>query len=306
MGISVFPIPSSGGVTPKSQEFTSTGTWVAPSNTTSIDLFLVGGGGGGGGSAVAGNDHAVCGGGGGGGAVVKRIIPVTPGVTYTFTIGAGGAGGTTTAAGAIGSDSTMTGSGFTTITALGGGGAPSGNRNTNTYYSATARATSGGAYGVQSTVAGGGGGAGGNAFGYNAARPTGDDLSPYSTNTGGTYRYPQTASGSGSIQSSGGMGGTQIRSAIYAQTQGGIGIDNYGAGGPGSATVTDGIYAVSSFAGIAARTATSCSSQNGVSSIANTGNGGGGSLSWNTGDCGGQSATGGVGGSGYARISYMA
>jgi hypothetical protein len=300
-------VAASGGVTPKSVEFTSTGTWTAPSNTTSIDLFLVGGGGGGGGSSVSGNDHAVCGGGGGGGSVIKRTIPVTPGVTYTFTIGGGGSGGTSSAAGAVGSDSTMTGSGFTTITALGGGGAPSGNRSTNTFYQSTSRATSGGAYSVQGGLGGGGGGAGGNAFGFTGGNANTGDLGVYATATGNTYRFPLTPNGGNSgIQSSGGMGGIHMRSSVYAVTQGGVGVDNYGAGGPGSATVTDGFFSVASFAGIVSRTATSCSAQNGVSSIANTGNGGGGSLSWNTGDCGGQSASGGAGGSGYARISYMA
>lgn len=306
MGYSVFPA-AGGGVTPKSQEFTSTGTWTAPSNTTSIDLFLVGGGGGGGGAAVSSNDHAVVGGGGGGGCVVKRTVTVVPGTTYTVTIGGGGSGGTSSAAGAVGSDSTITGSGFTTITALGGGGAPSGNRSSGVYYSGTARGTSGGGYGVQTSISGGGGGAGGNAFAYNGAAPS-TDFSVFTAYTGGTYRYPSTP-GNASIPSSGGMGAMSIRGQGYQYSQGGIGIDNYGAGGiaagaMGDPTTTPQI--IGSFAGIAARTATSCSAQNGVASFANTGNGGGGSLAWNTSDCGAQSASGGAGGSGYARISYMA
>jgi len=305
MGIS--QIPPSAGVKPFVQTFTSTGTWTAPSTTTSVNLFLVGGGGGGGGSAVASNDHAVVGGGGGGGCVVKTTVTVVPGTTYTITIGAGGAGGTTTAAGSVGSDSTITGSGFTTITALGGGGAPSGNRSSAQYYNGTARGTSGGAYGFQSSVSGGGGGAGGNAFGFTGGNANTGDLGVYSTYIGNTYRYPLTP-GNASIPSSGGFGGLSMRGSVYALTQGGIGIDNYGAGGIGAGAIADTTIPmfVTSFAGIAARTATSCSAQNGVASFANTGNGGGGSLSWNTSDCGGQSASGGAGGSGFCYISYMA
>ena len=45
MGSTVFPA-AGGGVTPKVTEFTSTGTFVVPSNTTMVEVFVVGGGGG--------------------------------------------------------------------------------------------------------------------------------------------------------------------------------------------------------------------------------------------------------------------
>ena len=48
MASTVFPA-AGGGVTQKVQEFTSTGTFTAPSNTTSVQVFLVAGGGAGGG-----------------------------------------------------------------------------------------------------------------------------------------------------------------------------------------------------------------------------------------------------------------
>jgi hypothetical protein len=48
MGLSVFPAPSSAGLTQKTQVFTSTGTFTTPSNVSSVELFLVAGGGGGG------------------------------------------------------------------------------------------------------------------------------------------------------------------------------------------------------------------------------------------------------------------
>jgi hypothetical protein len=45
MGISVFPA-AGGGVTQKVQRFTSTGSWTAPSNVTTVECLLVAGGGG--------------------------------------------------------------------------------------------------------------------------------------------------------------------------------------------------------------------------------------------------------------------
>lgn len=307
MGAVTFPA-AGGGVVQKVQAFTSTGTWVAPSNCYSLSLFLVGGGGGGGGAKVASNNHVVSGGGGGGASVVKRTVSITPGTTYTFTIGAGGSGGSTTAAGSVGSDSTMTGSGFTTITALGGGGGQTANRATGVYYAGTPRATGGGAYGVQDQVSGGGGGAGGNGVGWRGSP------NAFTTNVG-TTTYPKPAVANGNnegIQSSGGTGGQaySFGSAApdAATSLAGIGIDNYGNGGPGGSLYLTGtaqfFSTVSSFAGINARVLSGCDSQAGVASIANTGNGGGAAVCGNYLDCGGQENTGGAGGSGYAYITY--
>jgi len=307
MAVTVFPA-AGGGVVQKSQAFTSTGTFVAPSNCYSLELFLVGGGGGGGAARVTSNNHAVVGGGGGGASVVKRTVSITPGVTYTFTIGAGGAGGTYSAAGAVGSDSTMTGSGLTTITALGGGGGQTANRGTNVYYAGTARATGGGAYGNGNQVSGGGGGAGGNAVSYRGG------TGAYTTNVGTTtYPKPNAANGNNEgIQSSGGTGGHahsfESTDPFAATSFAGIGIDNYGNGGPGAAihlTLSPAFFStVSSFAGIAPRKLLGCDSAAGVASIANTGNGGGGASVAQIDDCGGQENTGGAGGSGFANITY--
>lgn len=65
------------------QEFTSSGTWVKPSNVSWVFVLLVGGGGGG---YVNGSISA----GGGGGQVVTRLVQVTGNVSVT--IGAGGVG----------------------------------------------------------------------------------------------------------------------------------------------------------------------------------------------------------------------
>jgi hypothetical protein len=118
MGISVFPA-AGGGVTQKVQEFTSTGTFVTPSNCSSVEVFLVGGGAGGGYARVSTDaNYGTAGGGGGGGAVLRRTLTVVPGTSYTVTIGAGGAGATSNVAGSNGSNSSF----GVLLTAIGGGG----------------------------------------------------------------------------------------------------------------------------------------------------------------------------------------
>lgn len=305
MASTIFPAASA-GVVPKAQAFTTTGTFVAPSNTSSLTLFLVGGGGGGGGGRTSQNGTGASGGGGGGGAVVKRTVSITPGVTYTFTIGAGGAAGTHAAAGSVGGDTTMTGSGFTTITAFGGGGGNSGNRNTLVYYQGTARATSGGSWGLTG-VSGGGGGAGGNAVYYRGTvSSTSGDRNISVSNI---YPKPLAPTGDGSNASSGGFGG--LTQALDANgitfSAAGIGIDNYGNGGPGAvgnlSTMTLSHY-VTSFAGISFQATNGCTTSTGTASYANTGNGGGGGTTFNEADCGDSNVSGGAGGSGFAYITY--
>jgi hypothetical protein len=68
--------------------FTSSGTtnWVAPAGVTTITVECWGAGGGGGG----GNTSA-SGGGGGGAYAIKNSFAVTPGNSYSYTVGAGGA-----------------------------------------------------------------------------------------------------------------------------------------------------------------------------------------------------------------------
>ena len=99
---------------PTTDVITATGSWVAPTGVTSVDVECWGGGGGG-----AGEDGTQGGGGGGGGAYSKKTLAVTPGNSYTVTIGAGGAGGNA-AVGATGGDSWFSTSG--TVMAKGGTG----------------------------------------------------------------------------------------------------------------------------------------------------------------------------------------
>ena len=69
-------------------DFTSPGTYTAPTTTTAINLLVVGGGGGG-----ADGVPAYAGGGGGaGGLIFLEDLPVTGGASYSVTIGEGGEG----------------------------------------------------------------------------------------------------------------------------------------------------------------------------------------------------------------------
>lgn len=66
--------------------FTGSGTWTAPPGVTSVDYLVVGGGGAGGGATQG----DAGGGGGAGGFRVGTNMSVTPGVSYTVTVGGGG------------------------------------------------------------------------------------------------------------------------------------------------------------------------------------------------------------------------
>ena len=99
------------------QQFTSSGTWVAPNSFQTVKVTVIGGGG----SASSLTSQYGVGGGGGGTAV--KYLDVTPGETYTITIGAGGARvfySGSDIAGNSGGTSSFSGPGITTIQATGG------------------------------------------------------------------------------------------------------------------------------------------------------------------------------------------
>ena len=104
-------------------DFTSPGTYTAPATTTAINLLVVGGGGGGGGINP---QHGGSGGGGAGGLIYLNNLSVTPGSTYSVTIGEGGAGGEASNSpagnGASGGDTTFVYSPSVSIIGEGGGG----------------------------------------------------------------------------------------------------------------------------------------------------------------------------------------
>lgn len=101
----------------KSVWIKTTGTWTCPDDVTSAEIYVFGGGGGGG----AKGPYAAAG--GGGGAADFGVFNLTPGQTYTVTIGAGGAGGIDGGAGASGSQGGTTSFGsLISITGGYGGG----------------------------------------------------------------------------------------------------------------------------------------------------------------------------------------
>jgi hypothetical protein len=138
MAQSVFPVPSSASATilNYANSYTNTTNWTAPNNTNSVKVLCVAGGGGGGcwatGTSVTGLHR--WGAPGAGGQVVETVVAVTPGTTYTVTVGASGSGGTGTGgadtgsnvnSGAVGGDSSF----GNLVTALGGSGGGSASDN---------------------------------------------------------------------------------------------------------------------------------------------------------------------------------
>jgi hypothetical protein len=126
--------------------------WTCPDGITSVTVEVWGAGGAGGGST----SNASGGSGGGGGGYTTASVSVTPGNTYTVTVGAGGTGST-------GNGTAGTASSFITLTANGGGGGE-----TNTGTPGSGGTASGGSTnltggnGITGASDGGAGGAGAN------------------------------------------------------------------------------------------------------------------------------------------------
>jgi hypothetical protein len=97
----------------QSQLFTSSGTWVAPSGVTRVRATVIGGGGGG----I--NSSSFVGGRGG---IAVGEYTVTPGTSYTITVGTGGTGNNTT-------PTAGTTSSFSSFCSATGGGAATGGAN---------------------------------------------------------------------------------------------------------------------------------------------------------------------------------
>jgi len=241
--------------------FTTTGiSYFTASNNITVSYLVVGGGGGGG---------KYYSGGGGGGGLLTGTFTATQGTAYTVTVGAGGAGysASSVGIGIKGCNSVISGSGISTITAIGGG-----------YGAGT---DSGG-------VAGGPGGSGGGAGGVGSA--TGGSATSGQGNVGGNSGGTSGAGGGGAGSAGGGSGGSSAgaggsgvtssitgASVIYAGGGGGS-AGNPGAGGPGGG-------------GVGATDATP--SSNGTT---NRGGGGGG---------GSSVRDGGSGGPGIVVLSYV-
>jgi len=209
IGTSTFTITA----TDSQQQTTSRSFSISVLNVpTSLDYLVVAGGG-------SGGRYYNAGGGGAGGLLSATSVSVTPGTTYSVQVGAGGAA--MSGAGTLGnngSNSSISGSGFTTVTAIGGGS------------------------GVGNAALAANGGSGGGASGYQAG--IGKGVYPGSTylsqarqgydgGNGGTY-----GAGGG-----GGAGAAGSNGASFTGGNGGIGVQwsdgNYYAGGGGGAAYSD-------------------------------------------------------------------
>jgi hypothetical protein len=214
----------------------------------SVDFLVIAGGGGGGGARA---------GGGGAGGYRTSTQNVSGGTVYTITVGDGGALVNGYIIGISGSNSSISGSGLTTITSAGGG--------------------AGGSSGIPSTAGLSGGSGGGS---VNGGTPAGSgntpSTSPSQGNNGGTGAdAPNYGAGGGGgagavgvngTTSAGGNGGAGTASSITGSSvtrAGGGGGGSYNAGGAGAG-------------GTGGGGAGATQSVNGVSGTANTGGGGGG------------------------------
>jgi hypothetical protein len=258
------------------ERFTSSGTtsWVAPQGVTQIDLLVVGGGGGGGNRAA--------GGGGGGGFAETTNYTVTPGTSYSVTVGAGGAGGASSAAnsGSSGGASSFLLSGTGLVANGGGGGKDHLTAGTGGIGGASGTATGTGA--VTSKAGGAakgsgtcdtnwcGGGGGGAGFAGSAAVTSGGN---------GGDGLASSITGSSVTYAGGGGGGSGHYTKVSPGGSGGSG----GGGDGGTGTTTP------------------CVPQNGVAGTNGLGGGGGSAgycITPNT------QGTGGTGGSGIVVVRY--
>jgi hypothetical protein len=185
----------------EAQTLTGSGTFLVPCGVTSITVNLYGGGGGGGGGKTL---STRSGGGGGGGGYSSATISVTPGSSFTYSVGgAGSAGARGNSTGSNGSNGGAGGSSTFTGTDAGGGAV-----------NLTAAGGSGGVAGGNGST-GGAGGAG--------------NVSSGSTGTNG-----QTGGSTGGAGGAAGTGGPAGGSGGTAGNSGNGGNGNpYGGGGGG-------------------------------------------------------------------------
>jgi hypothetical protein len=252
------------GVTPT---LTNT-SWTAPTGVTQVEVLVVGGGGGGGGNKA--------GGGGGGGVIYNSAYTVTPGNSYTVTVGAGGAGANgSTNAGSTGSSSV-----FDTLTATGGGGGATDTANTPN--NGIAGASGGGG------ARGGTGGAGTAALGFSGGNAS-NNANGYGGGGGGGAGGP----GSNGHGFFGGGGGPGLNFNIS-------GTPTWYAGGGGGMNYYSGLGG--NYGGAGGIGGGGAGTSGGTAGTASTGGGGGGS---DNSQAGYSAAFGGAGGSGVVIIRYV-
>jgi hypothetical protein len=232
--------------------------------TYSIDFLVIAGGGGGGSRYDAG--------GGGAGGYRTSTQTVGQGTVITVTVGDGGAGGSLPNRGTNGSDSSISGSGLTTITSAGGGGGAT--------HSPNVAGTAGGS---------GGGGSIVNNTGYAGNTPS---TSPSQGNNGGNNigddQHGGGGGGAGAVGGNGSGGNGGVGGAGTASSITGSSVTRAGGGGGGGDTSGGAGGSGGGGAG---------SAGDGTAGTANTGGGGGGS------DRDGPSLNGAAGGKGVVILS---
>ena len=209
-----------------SKTFTSSGTFTVPAGVTSIDIFCVGGGASGGSIATpSGGGKRFTGGGGSGKTATKKAYTVTPGSSFTVTIGAGG--------------STYQPTGYTDYTAAGSGGTTS---------FGSVISASGGVGSASNSSSGANGGSGGGSRGSistssgavtqgGAGGSDGSDGTAIGYQTAGTGQHTTTRSygeTSGTLYAGGGSGGAYSSNTVSGGAGGGgssYGLDQHGGNG---------------------------------------------------------------------------
>jgi hypothetical protein len=241
------------------KQFTTVGTtsWTAPTDVTQVEVLVVAGGGGG-----------VSGGGGSGGVIYNNSYPVTPGQTYTVSVGAGGNAGNCD----IGAGTTGTNGGnsvFGALTAIGGGaGGQAGGAQ-----AGVAGGSGGGAAANGGSANNGGAGTAGQGFAGGANG--GFTTSPYGVGGGGgAGAVGVSATSAGAFAGGGGLQfGISGTAQFYAGGGGAGAYTGAGAGGAGGSSVGG--------------TGSTGNTNNSTAGATNTGSGGGGGRSNNLGSAGG-------------------
>jgi hypothetical protein len=230
-------------------------TWVAPAGVTSVKALVIAGGGAGGTNG---------GGGGAGGMIYNAAVSVTPGSSYTVTVGRGGASR---------NEGNATNSVFSSLTAIAGG-------NGATYA----------VVGAQNGGSGGGGTLGNNTAGTGTAGQGNAGGAGNNGNSGNTY-YHGGGGGAGTAGTAGGSGGAGGAGLLNSIT----GVPLYYAGGGGGhyfSTNTP-VYAAGGIGG--GGTGQNSKSGPTAGGKQNTGGGGGGTSA---------GLGGGPGGTGVVILSY--
>jgi len=260
--------------------FPFSSTFTPTAALTNVDYLVIAGGGGAGQAPGSSGTYSSAGGGAGGlrstvdatgrGGTLESKISLNSGTVYTITVGAGGNAGSSGGA-TNGGNSSIAGTGLTTITSLGGGAG---------FYSA-ANVGNGG-------VGDGGSGGGQSAENYLGSTKglgtAGQGYDGGSGNAGSTISGSGGGAGSAGAFNSNGGNGVQIPSMANA-TQTGINTYYAGGGASGSATTR--------FGGLGG------GGNQDSSGVVNTGGGGGGKQGSGLG-----STSSGAGGSGIVIIRY--